>query len=222
LAMCAAVFVATKMPAPRVAKPEPYFKGIRNLVADARWYGFLLGVFLVGLSFSAISNYFILFVKSLGGGESLFGLSVAFASVSELPVFFFSSYMLRRWSANRMLMMAVAVMAVRCLLVSLMVDPRLALVVQLMHGMSFSLMWAAGVSYASEIAPPGMGATAQALFSTTQFGLGNGVGALLGSQVYADSGPVTLYKLAALSSLAGFILLVLVARRMKYRAVPTV
>jgi len=151
-------------------------------LTDARWYGFLLGLFMGGMSFSIINTYFIQFVKSLGGGEALFGLSVAMASLSELPVFLFSSYMLRKWPAVRLMMLSVIVMAIRCFLISFMIDPRMALLVQLMHGLSFSLMWTAGVSYTGEIAPPGLGASAQALFSATQFGLASGAGALLGSR----------------------------------------
>jgi PPP family 3-phenylpropionic acid transporter len=100
-------------------------------------------------------------------------------------------------------------------LISFMVDPRMALLVQLMHGLSFSLMWSAGVSFANEIAPPGMGASAQALFSATQFGLGSGLGALLGSQIYAAYGAVALFQAASAAALISTICLIVIARRRK-------
>jgi PPP family 3-phenylpropionic acid transporter len=211
--MTCGVAVASQLPAPRMVRTESYWKGLRKLVTDARWYGFLLGLFMVGMSFSVINTYFILFVKSLGGGEALFGLSVAMASLSELPVFLFSSYMLRKWPAVRLMMLSVIVMAIRCFLISFMVDPRMALLVQLMHGLSFSLMWTAGVSYTGEIAPPGLGASAQALFSATQFGLASGAGALLGSQIYAAWGPTILFQAASLSALVGLVFLLRVDRK---------
>jgi MFS transporter, PPP family, 3-phenylpropionic acid transporter len=218
-AMAAAVYISLQMQAPRLVRSQSYWQSLRKLSADYRWYAFLLGLFLVGLSFASINNYFILFMKSLGGGEGLFGLSVAFAGVSELPTFLFSSYLLRKLTAKRMLILGVFMMGVRCLLISLMVDPRMALLVQMMHGLTFSMIWIAGVSYTNEIAPPGMGATAQALFSATQFGLGNGIGALLGSQVYAAFGPVILYRSAAVSALCGFIFLLVISMRRKSLAV---
>ena len=154
-------------------------------------------------------------MKSLGGGEGLFGLSVAFAGVSELPTFLFSSILLRKLTARRMLVLGVMMMIVRCTLISFMVDPRMALLLQLMHGLTFSMTWIAGVSYANEIAPPGMGATAQALFSSTLLGLGNGIGALIGSQIYAAFGPASLYRAAAVSALCGFVFLLAVSLRRK-------
>ena len=77
------------------------------------------------------------------------------------------------------------------------------------------MTWIAGVSYANEIAPPGMGATAQALFSSTLLGLGNGIGALIGSQIYAAFGPASLYRAAAVSALCGFVFLLAVSLRRK-------
>ena len=135
--MAIAVLVSTRMQAPRLVRTESYWQGARKLAADFRWYAFLLGLFLVGLSFSSINNFFILFMKSLGGGEGLFGLSVAFAGVSELPTFLFSSILLRKLTARRMLVLGVMMMIVRCTLISFMVDPRMALLLQLMHGLTF-------------------------------------------------------------------------------------
>lgn len=217
--MACGVAVASRLPGPRLVRTESYWRGLRKLVTDARWYGFLLGLFMVGMSFSVINTYFILFIKSLGGGEALFGLSVAMASLSELPVFLFSSYMLRKWPAVRLMMLSVIVMAIRCFLISFMVDPRMALLVQLMHGLSFSLMWTAGVSYTGEIAPPGLGASAQALFSATLFGLASGAGALLGSQFYAAWGPTILFQGASLSALIGLVFLLLVDRKRRKQKV---
>lgn len=215
LSMAAAVFVSTKMQEPRLVRTESFWQGVRKLAADFRWYAFLLGLFLVGLSFASINNFLILFMKSLGGGESLFGLSVAFAGVSELPVFIFSSVLLRKLTARRMLALGVLMMVVRCILISLMVDPRMALLLQMMHGLTFSMIWIAGVSFTNEIAPAGMGATAQALFSAAQFGLGNGIGALLGSQVYAAFGPAVLYQASAVSALCGFVFLLAISTHKK-------
>ena len=215
ISMAGTVLVATQMQSPRLVRSESYWLGLRKLVADFRWYAFLLSLFLVGLSFASINNFFILFMKSLGGGEGLYGLSVAFAGLSELPIFFFSSVLLQKLTARRMLTLGVMMMGVRCLLISLLVDPRMALLLQMMHGLTFSLIWIAGVSYTNAIAPAGMGATAQALFSATQFGLGNGIGALLGSQVYATFGPVILYRAAAVSALCGVVFLLVISRRRK-------
>jgi predicted MFS family arabinose efflux permease len=70
--------------------------------------------------------------------------------------------------------------------------------VQLLHGLTFSLTWAAGVSYARQIAPAGMSATAQGLFSGTFFGLGGSVGALMGGILYQTVGSALMFRYVAM------------------------
>jgi PPP family 3-phenylpropionic acid transporter len=103
---------------------------------------------------------------------------------------------------------ALLLFALRALAYSLIRVPWLALLIQLMHGPTFSLMWVAGVSYADKIAPPGREATAQGLFAGVMLGIGSAAGAFVGGLLYEYAGPLMMFRLAALSSLvsAGFIL----------------
>jgi PPP family 3-phenylpropionic acid transporter len=103
---------------------------------------------------------------------------------------------------------ALLLFAIRALLYSLIHVPWLALLIQLLHGPTFSLMWVAGVSYADKIAPPGREATAQGLFAGVMLGIGSAAGAFVGGLLYEYAGPLIMFRLAALGSLvsAGFIL----------------
>jgi PPP family 3-phenylpropionic acid transporter len=74
-------------------------------------------------------------------------------------------------------------------------------------------MWVAGVSYADKIAPNGLEATAQGLFSGVMLGIGSAAGAFLGGLLYDHVGPVSMFRLAALSSLVGFGFMLLVGRK---------
>ncbi len=201
--MSLGVLAATRLPRPRLAAAAPFWQNLRVLSTDRRWYSFLGGMFLAGAGFSVINNYLILYMRSLGAGEGLFGLGTAIAGVSELPIFFFSTLLIRRWSPRGLIGIAFGLLAVRLLLISLARDPALILVLQLLHGPTFSATWAAGVNYASEIAPPGLGASAQALFGTVLFALAGIVGAFAGGQVFQQWGPAVLFQGAALLALCG-------------------
>ncbi len=205
LVMTAGVFVATHLPRPRLVVSTPFWSNLKVMSTDRRWYSFLGGTFLAGLGFAVINNYLILYMRSLGAGAGLFGLSVAIAGVSELPIFFFSNRVLKRWSPRGLLTVAFAALIVRLVLISLLTDPRLVILVQLLHGLSFSALWTAGVNYVSEIAPPGLGASSQALFSTTVFGLSGMTGAFLGGQVYEQTGPAFLFQLTAALVFVGWV-----------------
>lgn len=194
--MSLGALIATRLPKPRLVVAVPIWKSVRILTTDRRWYSFLGGVFLAGIGFSVINNYLILYMRSLGAGEGLFGLSIAVAGLSELPIFFFSTLIMRRWSPRALMGASFGALALRLLLISLIHDPRLLLFTQLLHGLTFSAIWTAGVSYTSEIAPPGLGASAQSLFGVTLFALSGILGAYSGGLIYQQWGANTLFQIA--------------------------
>lgn len=203
--MLLCVLVAARLPAPRLEAAAPYWTSLRRFMADRRWWGFLAGVLLFGMAMATINNYYVLHLQALGASEGLYGLSVAAASVSEIPIFFLSALLLRVWQPRGLIRLAFVALALRCLLYTLLVNPAWAVAIQLLHGLSFSAMWAAGVSYAGQLAPPGVGASAQAVFGATLYGLAGVIGALLGSQLFAAFGGVTLFRVASVFALAGLV-----------------
>jgi PPP family 3-phenylpropionic acid transporter len=197
--------IALRLPAPRALENEPFFVSLRGLAANARWQGFLVTVFLVGTAYAILNNYLVLYLTELGAGEGLFGLSVAAAGVSELPVFILSPLLFRRWKPQSVLIISFVAFILRGIAYSFIVDPRWAVGAQLLHGLSFSALWAAGVTYAGNIAPPGLGASAQSAFGATLFGLSGTIGALVGGRLYAAIGPVLMFQVAAGMALLGLL-----------------
>jgi PPP family 3-phenylpropionic acid transporter len=208
--------VATRLPAPRSESSEPYLRNLRRLSTSSVWLGFLMSIFLVGLCSSAIHNYTVLFVTDLGGGEGLYGLSIAIAGISELPVFLLSGRLMRRFLPRDLLIVGFVVFILRTLLISVILSPEWIILPQMLHGLSFSALWVAGVIYVAQIAPPGLGATAQASLGTTLFGVAGAVGGLFGANLYETAGPVALFRVAALMALLGlcfFVVVEFLARR---------
>jgi MFS transporter, PPP family, 3-phenylpropionic acid transporter len=90
----------------------------------------------------------------------------------------------------------------RSLAYSFISAPGWVLLIQLLHGPSFSALWVAGVSYANEIAPKGMGATAQGLFSGVLLGLSGAFGGLIGGLMYANLGAAMMFRWVGFIGLA--------------------
>jgi MFS family permease len=186
---------------------------LRIFSASPRWLLFLIIAFSGGMCLSMISNFLFLFLRQLGADEFSLGLTLTVATLSELPVLFFSNRLLSRWNERQLISAALLFFAIRALAYSLIVVPWLALPIQLLHGPTFSLMWIAGVSYADRIAPTGLEATAQGLFSGVMLGIGSAAGAFLGGLLYEHVGLVMMFRLAALISLVGMGLVYLVEKR---------
>jgi PPP family 3-phenylpropionic acid transporter len=175
--------------------------------ADPRWRAFLFTAFSGGVILSVISNFLFLFLQDLGASQTLLGLSLTVATVSEVSILFISSALLKRWHPQRLLMVGLILFALRSLLYSFMTQPWMAMPIQLMHGITYALMWVAGVSYAGVLAPPGLNATAQGLFSSAIMGVGMVVGSLVGGFLLARVGAVWMFRLVSGLGLMGAFIL---------------
>jgi PPP family 3-phenylpropionic acid transporter len=220
LIQMAVVFVVVmNLPVAHASLGGRYWQGLRSLLGDIRWPLFLLVVFVSGIGSAVLSNYLFLRMNDLGASTTLMGLALSVATLSELPVFFYSGALMKRWGARPLLLVSLFFYVLRALLISILPAAWMILPVQLLHGLTFSLTWAAGVSYARQIAPEGLGATAQGLFSGTFFGLGGSVGALLGGVLYQVVGSALLFRYIALAVLAAALFFLWVGR--PRRSIPT-
>jgi PPP family 3-phenylpropionic acid transporter len=206
LLMLPAVLIASRFPAPTGTITEPYWRSLRQLLTRPGWLRFLFSMLLFGMCSSIIQNYYPLYLKNLSGDETLIGPATAVASVGEVLIFALASRMLRRFSAARLIQIAFVAMAIRCGFYALIQNPVLAVVINLSHGFTFSAMWTAGVLYANQIAPVGIGTSAQSIFSATAFGLAGIASALPGSLIYASAGPAALFAIGSLVAVVGLII----------------
>jgi len=212
--MFGGLVASLRLPIHRAGIRVQFWKGFRLLLTNWQWVSFLITAFIGGLSLSFILNFLFLHLKSLGASETLMGLSLTAATISELPVWFFSNRLLNRWGTKGLLALSLLACCVQAFSYSFIRVPWLALLIQLLHGPSFSAMWAAGVSYATEIAPEGLGATAQGLFSGVVMGLRSAFGALIGGLLYDALGAASMFRWGGVATLLALILcLVLIPSR---------
>jgi PPP family 3-phenylpropionic acid transporter len=149
----------------------------------------------------------------LGASKALMGLSLTVATLSELPVWFYSNRMLERFGTRNVLVISLLACAAQGFAYSLMVNPLWVLPIQLLHGLAFSASWAAGVAYSGKIAPPGMGATAQGVFSGVSFGLRAALGAFIGGLLYQNVGPQAAFAVGGFAALVGVAFFLIASRQ---------
>ena len=198
LIMALGLIVVLRLPISGASIGGSFWRGFRLLMGRRRWILFLIVVFVAGLGAGILNNYLFLYMNQLGASETLMGLALTVATLSELTVFLLSGRMLARWGTGRMLAASIVAMVIRLLAYSVIVTPWAVLVIQLLHGLTFAALWTAGVSYAHRAAPPGMGATAQGVFSGVTMGLATATGALIGGWLYQDLGAVLMFRWAGI------------------------
>lgn len=220
--MFGGLVVSWQLPVSQDGTSSSFWAGLRLLLTKRAWLLFLAMVFMGGMGLALISNFLFLYLDRLEASKTLMGLSLTFGTFSELPVMFFADRLLKRWGAQGLLIFALTALVIRIFAYSLMSAPWVVLPIQLLHGSTFSALWVAGVSYADEMAPPGLGATAQGVFTGVFMGLSSACGSLIGGVLYDSLGGAVMFRWAAVGVLVGlgcFILLEKRALRLKPRPV---
>jgi len=154
----------------------------------------------------------------LGGSETLMGLSLTFTVLTEVPFFFFSNKILRWFGEEWLIASAMIAYIVRVLGYSILQHPWRVLPLELLHGLTFGAMKAAGVHFSCKLLPPSLSATAQGLFGGVYSGIGPLTGSILGGWMYENLGPRRMFQyMAVLISLGLLLLVVTFWREMKLR-----
>jgi PPP family 3-phenylpropionic acid transporter len=166
---------------------------IRKLLTSQRWVFFLSLAFVGGVAFASINSYLFPYMAGLGASRSTMGIALTISTIGELPILFFANRLLRRFGAYGLLGLGMTITGVRLLLYAWLNFPAGILFFQLLNGMSFPMVWVAGVSYADENAPEGMKATAQGLFGAMVFGFGAAAGGLVGGLMLGSIGGRWMY-----------------------------
>jgi len=193
----------------------PFWHGVRQVLADRRWYPFLGLAMVGGMSMSVISAYLLLFMNSLGASKTLMGLTQTVATISEIPVLFYVNRLIKRWGARPLLAVSITAYALRAFLVSLAKTPEAILLIQSMHGATFALLVGAGVTLADEMAPDGLKATGQGLYSAMMGGVGITIGAVLGGWIYEHYGAPATFQVTSAIAMVGLLIWLTLGKGLK-------
>jgi len=156
---------------------------------------FLFMAFICGTAFATINNYLFAYMYQLQIDESKMGFVLTAAIIAEFPVLFFADRLLIRFKPRGLLILSMAATGIRLLLLALFNSLTGILIFQLINGLTFPVLWVAGVSYAGENAPAGLSATAQAVFGTMVFGFGAAAGGFIGGILLENLGGQMMYAI---------------------------
>lgn len=213
LLMLGCLVAAAGLPVDRASGRGSYWRGVAALLRNGPWVIFLASILVGGLVLSIEMSFLFLYMDRLGASKTLMGVALALSTVSELPVWFFADRLIERLGTRRVLALSLLACAAQGFGYSLMTNPLAALPIQLLHGLAFSASWAAGVALSGEIAPKGLGATAQGVFSGVSWGVRAMLGSLLGGLLFQYFGPAAAFRWGGIAALVGIGFLWVASRR---------
>jgi len=178
--------------APASHKPA-WFVGIGALLGQPRFRIILFFSLFITISQSINGSYFSLYYRATHHPLSWLGIILAVGALSEIPVFYLSGRLIRRYGPARMLLLSGSIFAFRWMIVAFNPPTWGLVLLQCLHGPSFGLGLASGINLASEVSHAGNRVSAQSLYSATSTGLAPLLGSILGGYVLGWVGPTHLY-----------------------------
>jgi MFS transporter, PPP family, 3-phenylpropionic acid transporter len=188
LIMVVVFFISQKLVHSTRAAIESPAGSPRGTFVNRQWVVFLLLAVIAGVCLTIINNFLSPYLKALGISQSFMGIALLISIIGELPVLFYSNYLLRRFGAFRLVILSNVVSGVRLLLLAGVNSIPGILSFQLLNGMTYPLFMVAAVSHTNEISPEGMKATGQGIMGAAVNGIGASIGGLLAGLLMGSIG----------------------------------
>ncbi len=192
-----ALLFVKRLPDQKAGFAAMKLNGFLKFVRQADWVVFLGCTLLLFLGTSGLQFFLPVYLSQMGASESLIGLNWAIQAIAESVLMVFSAGLFRRLRLEWLLAGSFAFYGLRMALYSLIPTPGWALVIGLMHSVTYGLFWIAALNFVHRITPPELKTTGQGLFSACM-GLSIALGSLINGWLYDGLGPVRLFQMDGL------------------------
>ncbi len=185
---------------------------VKPLKIDKAIFWFLLSAVLLQMSAGPFYGFFVLYLKQVGYSESAAGIYVALGVLAEIVMFMYAPRLMGRFGVRRLLVISIAMTAIRWLLMAFCVGSIWWLAVsQLLHAFTFGLVHAASIQFVHQHFDIRHRSKGQALYASLSFGVGGALGTWLCGFIWGDGSMAWLSWLVAgicalLSMLAVFMI----------------
>ena len=175
-----------------------------NILRKKNTWIFLICVFFMHLSQGAYYGFFSIHLSELGFKDSNIGLQWAAAAASEIAIFFFASFILKRFALTPLFRICLLLAAVRWLWIFQAKSYFWLTLSQGMHAFSFGLFHIASMRLTHKIFAEGFRSLGQSLFSSLGWGLGSVIGVLLSGYLWHEFGAGT-FLFSSVIAFGGFL-----------------
>ena len=148
------------------------FANVKQVFSNPALIFLLLAVVLVSAGATTIWNFYSIYMKENGASASLVGYGLSFQGLCELPMFYFSAKIIQRIGIKTTLIITIVATALRLWLYSVISDPKIAIAIEVLHGISWSLFWVVCVECVNGLVNEDWRATGQSLLYAAYFGAG--------------------------------------------------
>ncbi|TCI03051.1 MFS transporter [Corallincola luteus] len=176
---------------------------------------FMAATILLQISHGPYYGFFVLYMEGLGHSAAFAGWLISLGVVAEIVLFMVSGQLLKRWGVKWLLSIAMALTALRWLLLGLLPESLAVLLFsQTLHAASFGLTHAASIQFIHGYFTERQQGRGQAMYNSVGFGIGGALGAWIAGVTWQQgAGAMTSYLIAALAATAACMLVLAIPRQ---------
>jgi PPP family 3-phenylpropionic acid transporter len=201
------------VPESPVGKHHPDAPSVSAILRQPRVRALLGACFAMSAAHGALYVFYSIHLAANHYSKTEVGLLWSLGVVAEIVVFLFMPRLSRRYSLQTILAVSFAAAVLRFLFIGWGVKfILLAVIAQLMHGLSFGSYHAAAIAAVNHWFPGKAQGRGQALYSSLSFGAGGLLGGLVSGWMWDWIGAAWTYTLSSVFALAGLLLIVLWVR----------
>ncbi|MGL6070750.1 MFS transporter [Craterilacuibacter sp.] len=170
--------------------------------------------FLMAFAHGPYYVFYSIALKGAGYARDSIGWLWAIGVMAEVAVFWCMPWLMRRVSAERLMLASLLAAVLRFALLAVALEvTALAVLAQLLHGLTFGVHHAAAVALLHRYFAPAHQARAQGFYIMAGFGLGGSSGGLLSGLLWPMGGALTVFGISALAACAGVLLALMFLRQ---------
>ena len=151
-----------------------------RLIKNYYYITFIVAVCLLNISMRIKMTYLPERMSFAGGDTQVYSLLMSVGALSEVPMFFFSKYILKRFKPITLIMVSMGFAIVHIFLLSMDIPVWTILAIHVLQGFAYSLGVIGNVYYVDSLAPHDLKASAQAIFSASAMGIAGVLGSSIG------------------------------------------
>jgi len=172
-------------------------KTLAYLCCDVNMICFLAVLVVLGMAESLMYNFMMWYLQDIGASIIIMGVIVTTTAFSEIPMLCISKHLIRCFGHHWVIFVSLFCYGGRFLYFSYFKNPWLIIPIELLRGLSYTIVQSACGSYAASVSLHGTEKTLKVIFSTVYYGLGMGIGGIAVALLYQIYGPTVVFRCAA-------------------------
>lgn len=162
----------------RTFKPNFQTLTLKELYGNKSLMYLAVFIILYGITCAPVHSYLNLYFTELNTGNNMVGFAYAIMAASEIPLFLIGTKLLKRWGADKIILIAVFIMLLRFVVYGFVPSPYVALFICAFQGITLPFFLVGIVDCLHRLLPEGRDATAQSLIWGLFLGVGQAFGNL--------------------------------------------